>query len=362
VTDPSDVPLGRAAPADHRRRGEGERIRVRCAYAFADADRRLLASVDPRVELVFEGEDTAAWSAGLVDAEAEVLFASHPPADLTGVPRLRWFQTSSAGLDDVLAADPWRHGVTVTNGSGIHAVHMGEYVLGATLLWGERLEARLANRTTHRWDRDFASRELRGRRIRGRTAAIVGYGSLGREAARLLHALGMRILAVKANPGRRVDTGWREPGTGDPEGALPERIVGIDGLRDVVGESDVVVLTLPATSRTRGIVDASVLGAMRPQALLVNVGRGALIDQDALIWTLREGRIGGAVLDVTVPEPLPDDSPLWALPGCLVTPHLSGWGDEAALWHTTALLFAENLRRYVTGEPLLNVTSKAAGY
>jgi phosphoglycerate dehydrogenase-like enzyme len=339
-----------------------ERIRVRSAYAFDEADRRLLTGVDPKIDLVVEGEDTPGWVAGLVDPEVEVLFASHPPADLAGMPKLRWFQTSSAGLDDVMVQDPWGHGLVVTNGSGIHAVHMGEYVLGAALLWSERLDARLANRTGHRWDRDFAGRELRGRRLRGRTAAIVGYGSLGREAARMLHALGVRILAVKADPDRRVDPGWREPGTGDPEGALPERIVGTDGLRDVVAEADVVVLTLPATPRTRGILDASVLAAMRPHALLVNVGRGALVDQDALIETLRAGRIGGAVLDVTVPEPLPDDSPLWTFPDCLVTPHLSGWGDEAALWHTTALLFADNLRRYVAGEPLLNVTSRAAGY
>ncbi|MFN8521447.1 MAG: D-2-hydroxyacid dehydrogenase, partial [Chloroflexota bacterium] len=310
----------------------------------------------------FEGQDTAGWSASLVDPEVEVLFASHPPPDVSGVPRLRWFQTFSAGLDDALAQDPWRDGLTVTNGSGIHAVHMGEYVLGAVLLWSERLEARLANRATRRWDRDFASRELRGRRLRGRTVTIVGYGSLGREAARMLHALGMRILAVKADPGRRADAGWREPGTGDPEGALPDRLVGTDGLLEVVGESDVVVLTLPATPRTLGLIDATVLGAMRPHALLVNVGRGALVDQGALVESLAARRRGGAVLDVTTPEPLPPDHPLWALPNCLVTPHLSGWGDQAALWHTTALLFAENLRRYAAGEPLLNVTSRAAGY
>lgn len=339
-----------------------DRIRVRCVFRFSEDDRRLLASVDPRVELVFDGEDTPAWSASLVDPGVEVLFGNHPPPDLTDAPRLRWIQTASAGLDDVIARDPWRHGVTVTNGSGIHAVHMGEYILGAVLLWSQRIEARLANRTGHRWDRDFADRELRGRRLRGRTAAIVGYGSLGREAARVLHALGMHILALKADPDRRVDAGWREPGTGDPEGILPDRFVGPDGLRTIASLADAVIVTLPSTARTQGIIDASVLAAMRPDALLVNVGRGALVDQEALIATLEGGRIGAAVLDVTMPEPLPDESPLWTLPGCLVTPHLSAWGDDAALWHTTAMLLAENLRRYVAGEPLLNLTSRASGY
>jgi phosphoglycerate dehydrogenase-like enzyme len=339
-----------------------DRIRVRCVYRFSDDDVRLLASLDPRIELMCEGQDTPAWSATLVDPEAEVFFGNHPPRDLSAFPALRWIHTASAGLDDVLASDPWSRGITVTNGSGVHAVHMGEYVLGAVMLWSERLEARLAHQRAGRWDRESAVDTLPGRRLRGRTALIVGYGSLGREVARLLHALGVRIIAVKADPTKRSDPGWREPGTGDPEGVLPERFVGSADLRDVVHEADIVVLTLPATPRTTRIVDAAVLAAMRPDALLVNVGRGVLVDQEALIEALAAGRIGAAVLDVTDPEPLPDASPLWTLPGTLVTPHISALGEVAALWHTAALLCAENLRRYVAGEPLLNVTSPTAGY
>ncbi len=339
-----------------------EPIRVRCVFPFAEADQRMLAAVDARLAIVFEGEDSFDWSAALDDPGCEVLLANHPPPDLSRFPRLRWIQMASAGLDAFIVNDPWARGITLTNGSGIHAVHMAEYVLGAVLLWGQRLEARLANRVDRRWDRPFASQELRGRRLRGRTAAIVGYGSLGREAARVLHALGMRIVAVKADPSVSVDHGWREPGTGDPDGSLPERFAGADGLTAVLGEADVVVLTLPSTPRTRGMIDAAALAAMRPDALLVNVGRGALVDQEALIDALARRRIGGAVLDVTTPEPLPPDSPLWSLPNSLVTPHLSAWGDEDALWHTTAMLFAENLGRYVRGEPLLNVTSRDTRY
>jgi phosphoglycerate dehydrogenase-like enzyme len=264
-------------------------------------------------------------------------------------------------MDTILPQDPWGRGITVTNGSGVHAVHMGEYVLGAVILWGERLEARLAHRDGGRWDRAHATEVLRGRRLRGRTAVVVGYGSLGREVGRLLDALGIRIVAVKADPTTRIDTGWREPGTGDPDGVLPERFMGPADLRDAVAAADIVVLTLPATPRTTRIVDASVLNAMRPDALLVNVGRGALVDQDALIEALAAGRMA-AVLDVTDPEPLPDDSPLWRLAGALVPPHIPELADIAMLWHPHALLGAENLRRYVAGEPLFNVTSPAAGY
>lgn len=339
-----------------------EPIRVRCVFPLAAVDQRMLEAVDPRLAIVFEGDDSYEWSAALEDPGCEVLLANHPPPDLSRFPRLRWIQMASAGLDAFIVTDPWAQGITLTNGSGIHSVHMAEYVLAAVLLWSQRLEARLANRVGRRWDRAFADEELRGRRLRGRTIAIVGYGSLGREVARVLHALGMRILAVKADPSVRVDRGWREPGTGDADGVLPERFAGADGLTDVLGEADVVVLTLPLTPRTRGIIDAAALAAMRPDALLVNVGRGALVDQDALIEVLERRRIGGAVLDVTTPEPLPGDSPLWSLPNSLVTPHLSAWGDEDALWHTTATLFAENLGRYARGEPLLNVTSRDAGY
>ncbi|MFN8520192.1 MAG: NAD(P)-dependent oxidoreductase [Chloroflexota bacterium] len=186
-------------------------------------------------------------------------------------------------------------------------------------------------------------------------------GSPGREAARMLHALGMRPSAVKADPGRRADAGWREPGTGDPEGALPDRLVGTDGLLEVVGESDVVVLTLPATPRTLGLIDATVLGAMRPHALLVNVGRGALVDQGAPARRSPRAESAGPCWTSPRPSRCPRTTRCKGAPNCLVTPHLSGWGDQAALWYTTALLFAENLR-YAAGEPLLNVTSRAAGY
>jgi len=261
-----------------------------------------------------------------------------------------------------VALDPWSLGLTVTNGSGLHAVSMGEYVLAAAMFASERIEARLAGHRTHTWPSHEGRQLLNGRRLRGRTAAIVGYGSVGREVARLLAACGMSILALKADPSQRVDGGWREPGTGDPDGSIPARIVGPDALGDIAAEADLVVLTLPSTPRTRGIVDAAVLGAMRPDAWLVNVGRGALVDEGALIRELQARSIGGAVLDVTAHEPLPADDPLWDAPNCLVTPHVSGTGDRDMLWHVTAGFMAENLLRYVRGEPVLNRTSGAAGY
>jgi phosphoglycerate dehydrogenase-like enzyme len=336
------------------------RIRVRNVYPFRDEDREMLGSVDPRYELVHDGEDTQAWVDGLRDDALEVLWASCAPGDLSRTPRLRWLATAGAGVDDLIPVDPWGRGLTVTNGSGLHAVAMAEYVLGAALMATERIRDRLANQerrawTTVRW-------ELAGSGLRGRTALVVGYGSIGREVARLLHACGVRILAVKADPERRADTGWIEPGTGDPLGVLPERLGGPDALAELAPEADLVVLTMPGTPATSGILDARLLGVLRPGAWIINVGRGSAIDEAALLESLRSGRIGGAVLDVTAQEPLPADDPLWSEPRCVVTPHLSGIGDVDAMWHRLALLMAEQLRREATGRPLLNVTAGSRGY
>jgi phosphoglycerate dehydrogenase-like enzyme len=337
-----------------------ERIRVRNVYPFSQADRAMLAAIDPRLELIHEGEDDPAWIDALKDDRVEVLSASYPPAEPGRTPRLRWLASAGAGVEYLAERDPWSKGIRVTNGSGLHAVSMGQYVLGAALLAAERLEERLANRAARLWDE--VRFPLAARRLRGRTAAILGYGSVGREAARLLHACGMRILALKADPGSLADPGWREPGTGDPDGRLPERVVGMEGTGDIVAEADLVVVCLPLTARTRGLLDAGVLARMGPDAWLVNVGRGALLDEAALVEALRSRRIGGAVLDVFVTEPLPPDHPFWSLPGCLVTPHVSGIGGLDEYWHAAALLLAENLRRDLAGAALLNVTSGTAGY
>src|SRR5688572_25157673 len=202
----------------------------------------MLDAIDPRLAIVHEGDDDEAWVDALEDPDVEVLSGSYPPADPSRTPRLRWLASAGAGIDYLADRDPWAKGITVTNGSGLHAVAMAEYVLGAVMLASERLEERLANRARAAWQE--VRLDLAGRRLRGRTAVIAGYGSVGREAARLLHACGVRILAVKADPAARSDPGWREPGTGDLDGTLPDRFVAADRLAEVVAEADFVVLSL----------------------------------------------------------------------------------------------------------------------
>jgi phosphoglycerate dehydrogenase-like enzyme len=197
--------------------------------------------------------------------------------------------------------------------------------------------------------------------IRGATLGIVGYGSIGRELARLAKtAFAMTVLASKRDPSRRRDDGWALPGTGDPEGALPDAWLSPAQLPELLARSDVVVLCAPLTAQTRGLIGARELAAMKPSAYLINVGRGASVDERALAQALADKRIAGAAIDVFAQEPPATGHPLYAADDVIVSPHVSGFlptYDERC-----TDLFAENLRRFLAGAPLLNLVDRARGY
>jgi phosphoglycerate dehydrogenase-like enzyme len=293
-------------------------------------------------------------------AEVEVLLTSLdlPAAEQT--PRLRWVQTYFAGVDGWLekAGDRIRN-VLVTTASGVHGPNMAEYGLMMMGAWAHELPQLLEYQRQSEWPAERRKVLVPGE-LRGATLGVVGYGSIGREAARQACALGMRVLACKRNPSQREDTGWILPGTGDPPGTLPERYYAVEQLNDMLSECDYVLLTLALTPVTRHIIGAAALQSMKPSAVLVNVARGALVDEPALIEALRSGTIRGAGLDVFETEPLPDDSPLWSLPNVLLTPHIAG--ITPAYHQRLMTLFVDNLRRYLAGEPLLNRVDRDAGY
>lgn len=339
-------------------------IKVMCLHPVDAAAQAVLSSVSPDVRFDFGERSTQACVDSLSDPDVQVLVSHHAPADPRKLPRLKWIASVSAGVEEIMATEPWRHGIVVTNGSGLHASAMGEYVVAALLQVTQRIPERLAAQREHSWPAWSSAPwvALAGTRLRGRTVLIVGYGSVGREIGRLLSAFGLRILAVKARPDARANRGYRLPGMGDPDGALPERIVGYDGLPDVLGAADFVVIAAPLTDDTRHFIDRSFLSAMRPDAWLINVGRGGHVDEDALLDALRSGRIAGAVLDVFEDEPLPAHSPFYGLANVLVTPHLAGAGGPKAFWPDAVQLLAENLRRYAAGRELLNVVDAKRGY
>lgn len=313
-----------------------------------------LRALSPDLDILDATGDDAFDVDALTDPELEIIVGRRAPADLTKVPRLRWLQVGSAGVDHLTADPPWAKGILVTNARGVFAIPIAEYVSGAILRINQPLGRWTADQASHRWPLDD---EPVATVVRGQTAVIVGYGSIGREVARQLSALGLRIIAVKPRPDVRADNAYRVPLTGDPDGSVPERLVAVASLPEAAHEADYLILTLPLTRESRRIIDATVLRALPATAWLINVSRGALVDEEALLEALRAGRLAGAILDVFAEEPLPSDHPLWDAPGVTITPHVSG-----ATSRFRDDLVVENVRRYLAGEPLLNLVDPERGY
>lgn len=313
-----------------------------------------LRALSPDLDVVDVSSDRDFDLEALEDPTLEAIIGRRAPTDLTKVPRLRWLQVGSAGVDHLSADPPWAKGILVTNGRGVFAVPIGEYVSAAILRINQPIARWTSDQAAHHWPADD---EPVATIVRGRTAMLVGYGSIGREVARQLAALGLHIVAVKPRPDVLADPSYRVPGTGDPDGSIPDRIVGVDALAEAAREADYLVLTLPLTAGSRRIIDGAILAALPATAWLINVSRGGLVDEAALLDALRAGRLAGAVLDVVGEEPLPPDHPLWDAPNVTITPHVSGatsqFRDE---------LVVENVRRYLAGEPLLNQVDPVRGY
>jgi phosphoglycerate dehydrogenase-like enzyme len=293
--------------------------------------------------------------------EAEVLFTFRAFPTREQAPGLRWIQLNSAGADAALAQPEYLDGhVQITNLSGIHSIPIAEHVFTVLLAWRRRMERVLEWQSQAFWPRQDEVRSVMDfDELYGQTLGIVGYGSIGRQIARIARAFGMRVLALHRGDDHR-DIGYVVQGTGDPDGSLPERFYAPQALHAMLAECDVVVVALPATPATDGLIDASALRAMKRSAFLINVGRGSAIDESALQVALAEHWLAGAALDVVRSEPLPADHWLWQAPNAVITPHVSGISPRYE--ERAYALFAENLRRYVAGEALLNVVQPQRGY
>jgi phosphoglycerate dehydrogenase-like enzyme len=276
--------------------------------------------------------------AALAIPDADVLYTwKFPPALYAKAGRLTWLQAIGAGVEWALVPELPPH-VVVTRAPGVFGPWMREYVLGWCAWVTQRMETYRAAQRDRRWLDTVAPS-----RLGGRTLALVGLGDIGRPIARLARALGMRVLGVSRS-GRPV------PGVA--------RVYRPAGLHRALAAADFVVVVVPLTAGTRGLIGAPALAAMRPGAWLVNVGRGAVVDEAALVQALAARRIGGAILDVFPTEPLPADHPLWRLDNAVITPHVSG--PSAA--EEIAPVFNENLARWLAGRPLRHVVDRRRGY
>jgi phosphoglycerate dehydrogenase-like enzyme len=274
----------------------------------------------------------------------EALIGYFPPELLRRLPHLRWVQTPAAGVerlcDDALYC---RDDVRLTNCSGAFGVAISEYLMTGLLMLYRHMPAYLRNQRQHIWQHEGDMRT-----ISGSVVTVVGLGDIGDRFARRMHAMGATVRGVRRRPGEKP--------------AYLDALYTADALARAVEGADAVALCLPGTADTRALISDGCLGAMKPDAVLLNVGRGATLDEAALIAALQAGRLGGAVLDVAAVEPLPQDSPLWDMENVIITPHISGHDDDAVNAARIFEIVKGNLIRYVRGEPLSHVVDRKIGY
>jgi phosphoglycerate dehydrogenase-like enzyme len=270
----------------------------------------------------------------------EAMSAGRPPT-------LRWIHSAAAGVGSLLYPEMKASDVLITNSAAIHAPPMAETVIAMILYFARGLDFAVQAQAQKRWDDNrFFAGDTPVREIAGATLGIIGYGGIGRETARRARAFGMRVIATRRS-GRPTDDGT-------------EIVTGANALAELLSASDYVLISAPATKETHHLLGAAELCYVKPSAVIVNVARGSLIDEDALIASLRENRIRGAALDVFTHEPLPAESPLWNLENVLITPHTSATSHD--FWRREADLILHNLQAYVSHRPLRNVVDKNAGY
>lgn len=277
-------------------------------------------------------------------ADVEIVVGGLPHHLFDQARNLRWLQQWGAGADWLLRTpQAVQHDFVLTSASGVHAIPISEQIIGYLLAFARGLHRAICAQTKREWHRETKQSLFE---LAGKTMALIGVGAIGERTAEIAVALGMRVLGV------RRDTQQQVPNT--------EATVGPDQLLDVLAQADFVVLTVPLTQETRGMIGERELRAMKPTAYVVNIGRGATIQQEALIQALQEGWIAGAGLDVFTPEPLPQDSPLWDMENVIITGHYAGMTPE---YDNRALeILLENLQRYRTGRELVNVVDKKLGY
>jgi phosphoglycerate dehydrogenase-like enzyme len=295
---------------------------------------------------IVAGDNLEAFAGDAVERAEVVLVAGPQGALLRALwPRLRalrWVHSLAAGLDTLLFDELIDSPVPLTNSRGVFARSLAEFAITGMLYFAKDLPRMLRSKGQGRWD-PFLIEELHGR-----TLGIVGYGEIGRTTAALAMAFGMEIHGVRKRP---------ELFAGD---ALVDRAFGGDELHEMLGTADYVLTSAPLTPETRGMIGAPEFAAMKRSAVLLNFGRGPVVSEPALIEALQTGSIRGAVLDVFEVEPLPPESPLWALPNVLISPHCA---DNTVTWMDDAMeLFIDNFARYDAGEPLRNIAQKRSGY
>ncbi len=281
-------------------------------------------------------------------ADAEIAVAwSIRPEQIRAAKKLRWVHSPAAAVNQLMFPELINSDIILTNAREVHGPVVAEHVIALIFALAKKIPGSVRLQEKHVWGQQILWDEVpRVREVAGATVGLMGLGSIGRAVSKSAKALGMRVIAVREHP---------EKGS---EGA--DVVFGPEQIDELFRQADYMVLAAPVTASTNAIANAERLALMKPDACLINVGRGPLVDEPALASALREKKIGGAALDVFPKEPLPADSPLWGVPNLLITPHTAALTDK--LWERHYALFSENLRRYLSHRPLLALVDKRKGY
>ncbi|MBZ5664712.1 MAG: D-2-hydroxyacid dehydrogenase [Acidobacteriia bacterium] len=299
----------------------------------------------PRVQVVHL-PDYKRMDEEIVDAEIVIAWSVRPQ-QIVEAKKLRWIHSPAAAVHQLIFPELVNSDIILTNAREVHGPVVAEHVIALIFALAKKIPGSVRLQEKHVWGQQILWDELpRVREVSGATLGMVGLGSIGRPVVKSAKALGMRVIAVREHP---------EKGS---EGA--DAIFAPAQIDEVFRQADYIVLATPVTASTKAIANAARLALMKPEACLINVGRGPLVDESTLAVAVREKKIGGAALDVFPKEPLPADSPLWDVPNLLITPHTAALTDK--LWERHYTLFSENLRRYLKGDSLLAIVDKRKGY
>ncbi|MBL8130381.1 MAG: D-2-hydroxyacid dehydrogenase [Anaerolineae bacterium] len=330
-------------------------VHVLITRSFSDEWLDRLRAVSPQLAVRQHPAETWAEVPRALWDWVEVLYTWGAFPDPADCPNLRWVQLDTSGSDSALASPLGRSRVAISTLIGVAPPNMAEHTLMMMMALGRNLPLMLRHQARshwstfqYRWD-NFTPKELFGA-----TVGILGYGSIGREIGRLAHAFNMRVIAITRSGSAGGDPRllYEIPQIRGLSGGEPDHTYASDDLAEAAAQCDFLVLSVPHTPHTHHIVNESVLRSMKPTAVLINVARGGVVDEAALIRALTEKRIAGAALDVFEQEPLPADSPLWQMDNVIISPHIAGLTSR--YYDVVLDLFSTNLQRYAAGEPLLN--------
>lgn len=305
---------------------------------------------DCQIELIDPPEERSRELNAELTRDADILFCTLPPTNHAVMENLKWIQIASVGYTQLFGLDLPARGVRATNARGCFDVPIAEWNIAMMVNLVRDFRQIIRNQDAAVWDRSATFQ----RELRGATVGIWGYGGIGRETARLAKQMGLRVHVMTRNSVEPIQNIYTVHGTGDPEGVLPDRVFKAGEELEFLRDLDFLILALPLTKNTEGLIGEKELQALPRHAFVLNPARGAIIQQEALLRALREKWIAGAALDTHYQYPMPPDHPLWKFPNVIFTPHISGSSLSPNFKQRLWEIFRLNLERFANGKPLLN--------